>query len=91
MIRIKVSNLMGKYKMKNSDLAELSGIRPNTISELFYERIKRFDVEILNRLCKAFKCQVGDILEYIPDEEYKPMEQPEWVKKRARKAKASDY
>lgn len=91
MIKIKVSDLLEKYQMKRRHLAELSGIRPGTVSELYYETIKRFDVETLNRLCKAFDCQVGDILEYIPDDKYKPSEQPEWVKKRTRKAKASEY
>ena len=69
MIRIKVSELLGKHKMSRKDLSNVTNIRPNTVSALYDETIKRIDVEMLDKLCKAFKCQVSDILEYVPDDE----------------------
>ncbi len=69
MIRIKVSDLLGKYKMSRKDLSDVANIRPNTVSALYNETIKRIDVEMLNRLCKVFNCQISDLLEYVPDDE----------------------
>lgn len=67
MIRIKVSELLGKHKMSRKNLSDITGIRPNTVSTLYDETIKRLDVDMINKLCKAFNCQISDLLEYIPD------------------------
>jgi putative transcriptional regulator len=68
LIKINVSELLGKHKMNQKKLSELTGIRPNTISMLYHETIQRIDIDILNKLCKVFSCQVSDLLEYIPDD-----------------------
>lgn len=60
---------MGKNKMSRKDVSELTGIRPNTVSALYDETIQRLDKDMINKLCKAFKCTISDLLEYIPDEE----------------------
>ena len=67
MIRIKLSELMGKEKMTRKHLAELTGIRPNTIGDLYREDVKKIDIQTLNKLCKIFNCKVGELLEYVPD------------------------
>lgn len=64
MIRIKVAELLGKHKMSRKKLSQITGIRPNTISSLYYETIKRLDVEMLDKLCQAFDCKIEDIIEY---------------------------
>lgn len=69
MIKVKVSELLGKHKMSRKNLADITGIRPNTVSALYDETIKRLDVDMLNQLCKAFNCSISDLLEYVPDEE----------------------
>lgn len=67
MIRIKISDLLGKHKMNQKTLADLTKIRPATISKMYYEETKRIDINQLNSLCKAFNCEISDLLEYIPD------------------------
>jgi len=67
-IRIKVSDMLGKHKMTQKDLAVQAGIRPATVSAMYHETIKRLEVEHLDALCRVFKCQPGDLLEYVPDE-----------------------
>jgi len=69
MIKIKVSDLLGKHKMTRKQLAEKAGIRPNTVSSLYDESIQRLDKTMLNNICKTFNCEISDILEYVPDEE----------------------
>lgn len=68
MIKIKLSDLLGKHKMTQKALAEMADIRPATVSKMYYEEIKRIDVKHLNNICKAFNCEISELLEYIPDE-----------------------
>ncbi|HPF44454.1 MAG TPA: helix-turn-helix transcriptional regulator [Syntrophomonadaceae bacterium] len=68
MIRIKLSEVMGRLRIKQSELIRRTGIRPGTINNLYYERTLRLEIEHLNRLCEALECQPGDLLEYVPDE-----------------------
>ena len=37
-------------------------------SRWYYEEIKRIDINQLNNICKAFNCEISDLLEYVPDE-----------------------
>lgn len=34
---------------------------------MYYEETKRIDVKHLNNLCKAFDCEISELLEYVPD------------------------
>lgn len=71
MIKIKLSDLLGKNKMTQKALAEMAHIRPATVSKMYYEETKRVDIDQLNRICHAFNCEISDLLEYIPDENHK--------------------
>lgn len=67
MIKIKLSDLLGKNKMTQKSLAELAHIRPATVSKMYYEETKRVDISQLNNICRVFNCEISDLLEYIPD------------------------
>ncbi len=67
-IRIHISTLLGQRKMTQKELSDLTGIRPNTISNMYYETVKRIEVQHIEALCKALKCSVGEIIEYIEEE-----------------------
>lgn len=67
MIRIKLSDLLGKHKMNQRALSRLTNIRPATISKMYYEETKRIDISQIDSLCKAFDCEVSELFEYVPD------------------------
>ena len=67
MIKIKLSDLLGKNKMTQKALSEITNIRPATVSKMYYEEVKRIDIKHLNNICKAFNCEISELLEYIPD------------------------
>jgi len=69
MIRIKISELLGIHKMTRKKLADLVGVRPNTIGDMYNENTKKIDIELLNKICKTLDCKVEDVLEYISDED----------------------
>lgn len=66
-IKINISRMLGERKMNMRELAEKTGIRPSTISNLYYEETKRIEIEQIDALCKALNCTVSDIFEYVED------------------------
>ncbi len=69
-IKWNLAYLMLDRDIKTGDLAAATGLHANTISKLkaFREMPKRLDSETLNKLCRALKCQPGDLLVWISDE-----------------------
>jgi putative transcriptional regulator len=49
-------------------LAAASGASVSTVQRLMNNKIKRVPLDDLALLCKYFRCQVGDILEYTSDD-----------------------
>lgn len=66
-VKIKLSDLLGKHKMTQKALSDITGIRPATISKIYYEEIKRIEIWQIDSICKAFDCSIQDLMEYIPD------------------------
>jgi len=66
-VKIKVSDMLGKYKMTMKELSDKTGIRPNTISNLYYEEAKRIEFNQIESLCRVFNCKIEDIFEFIED------------------------
>ena len=68
-IKFKLKILLAIHEMTQKQLAELTGIRPPTISAICTNSIKELPVGVLEKLCKALNCQPGDIMEYVDDED----------------------
>lgn len=50
-----------------------AGVSGSTIARLMsLDPVKRIDGTTLSGLCKYFNCQVGDLLEYVPETEVLP-------------------
>ena len=54
-------------RWSQAQLSRLTGIRPNTISDLYNEFTERISLDQLNQICKILECDIADLLEYIPD------------------------
>lgn len=68
MIKCHLSKIMGEKRISMVDLEKETGITRKTISKLYHEKTKMFDEEVLDKLCKFFKCPLSDLLEYIETE-----------------------
>ncbi|MGJ0846646.1 helix-turn-helix domain-containing protein [Tissierella praeacuta] len=65
LIKIKVKELLIEHNMSQKELADATGIRPNTISAYFHNNIQRIDVDHLNEFCKVFKLKdISELIEY---------------------------
>ncbi|BCZ46904.1 hypothetical protein psyc5s11_29710 [Clostridium gelidum] len=67
MIRIYLSRVLGEKRWSQADLARKTGIRPNTISELYNELVERVNLEHLDKICEVLECDLTDILKYEPN------------------------
>lgn len=67
MIRVKLSEILGREKMTRKRLSDLTGIRANTICDIYNEKAKKIDLEHLDRICKVLDCSVDEILEFEDD------------------------
>lgn len=67
MIKCKLKDLRFNNGISQRDLADKTGIRYPTISEMERGASKAYSIENLNKLCSFFKCTIADILEYVPD------------------------
>ncbi len=68
MIRILLSTRLGERRMTQSDLARVTGIRSQTINELYHDFAERVSLDDLDLICEALDCDAGDILEYQKEE-----------------------
>jgi putative transcriptional regulator len=64
LIKCHLSKLMGERKLNIADLARELGVHRNTITLLYYEKAKRIDFDVLDKLCKYFNCTISDLLEF---------------------------
>ncbi len=69
MIEIHLSELMGRKKLKISELSRMTGLAPNTIGKLYHGKNRQIDLEVLDRVSTALGVEVGDILVKVPDTE----------------------
>lgn len=66
MIRCHLSTLMGRDKLRISDVAKSTGLNRSTITALYNETSTRVDLPAVESLCKLFQCQVGELFEIVP-------------------------
>jgi DNA-binding Xre family transcriptional regulator len=62
----KLWKLLIDRELKKKDLREMTGISPATLSKM--GRNETVSGEVLVKVCTALHCDVGDIMEIIPEE-----------------------
>jgi len=69
MIKCRLAILLAERKLRVADVVRATNLSKTTLHKLYNEQSTRVDFETINTLCKFLNCQVGDIFEYIEDEE----------------------
>jgi len=69
MVRILLSTRLGERRLTQADLARMTGIRPNTISELYNEVATRVSLDHLDLICEALDCELTDLIVVTPNKE----------------------
>ena len=62
MIRILLSTRLGERRMTQSELARATGIRSQTINELYHDFAERVSLDDLDLICEALDCELDDLI-----------------------------
>ena len=54
-------------KIKKSSLTEMAGVSASTIAKLSHDEY--VSLEILERICRALHCEIGDVVEHSKEAE----------------------
>lgn len=72
-VEIKISELMGRHRIKQTELAEATGLRLATINALFHDRTSSVSKDTMARIVQALRRMtgrpytVGDLFEYVEE------------------------
>lgn len=69
MIRILLSTRLGERRMTQSELARATGIRSQTINELYHDFAERVSLDDLDLICEALDCELDDLIVREPNPE----------------------
>lgn len=64
---IKLWKLLLDRRMKKTDLKTFANISTTTIAKM--SKDLPVSMEVISKICKAFGCDVGDIMEILPDKD----------------------
>lgn len=64
MIVFKIKELLEKNKMSRYKLRQYTNFSYERVNDYYFNRVKAIKVEELEMLCKLFKCNVQDIVEF---------------------------
>jgi len=73
MIRFRLTELVADKAFKErrvvslTEIAEATGIHRATLSKMANQPGANVGSDIIDKLCKYFGCQTGDLLVYVPD------------------------
>lgn len=68
MIKVLLSSRLGDLRLTQADLARKTGIRPNTINELYHEIAGRVSLEHLDLICEALNCELSELIVRVPSQ-----------------------
>ena len=68
-IIVNLDVMLARRTMKLNELSKIVGVNVSNLSILKSGRAKSIRFSTLDAICEALKCQPGNILEYVKEEE----------------------
>ncbi len=59
---VDIKSIMLSKGISQNILSKITGLSINTIRAYYHSNIKRVDLDVVSRLCKALNCKIEDIL-----------------------------
>ncbi|WP_251490394.1 helix-turn-helix domain-containing protein [Otoolea muris] len=66
----KLWKLLIDKDMRKKDLRALTGVSTTTMSRL--SKDENVSTEMISKICSVLNCDVGDIMEFVPDKKEEP-------------------
>lgn len=63
--------LLAERRLKVADAVRATGISKTTLHKIYNDQSSRIDFDTIDKLCAYLNVEVGDIFEYVKDEETK--------------------
>ncbi len=67
-IKIKLSELIEKNGLSKNKLSQRAEMERTQLNRYCDGSVTRLDTDVLARLCTALRCEIGDLLEFVPPE-----------------------
>ena len=67
MVRLTIDKYLDTHGITRYELAKRTEVKFQTIDRYYKNRVVRYDSYILDRICAALECDLGDIIEYVKD------------------------
>jgi len=67
MIRICLDETLARKNISRYELAKRTGIQYQIIDNYYKNRVKRYDGFVLERICAALDCGIGDVIKYVKE------------------------
>lgn len=64
MIRIKLDEFLTKHNITRYELSKRAKIQYQIVDNYYKNKVKRYDSDILDRICSALDCSISDIIDF---------------------------
>ncbi|MGH9908095.1 MAG: helix-turn-helix domain-containing protein, partial [Pyrinomonadaceae bacterium] len=61
----KLSTVLGARRIKVADVVRDTGIARATVDRYYYDTVKSFDRDVMDKLCAYLKLKPGDLLQLV--------------------------
>lgn len=68
MIKNNLPVLLAQRRMKITELERATKLSRTTLIAFYYEKSKGVKFETLDRICKALNCGIGELVEYVAED-----------------------
>ena len=65
MVKLILDKALDKYGITRYQLSKMTGVQYQIIDNYYKNKVKRYDSDILDRMCIALDCSISDIIEHI--------------------------
>jgi len=66
-VRIKLDKHLETLGITRYEVSKRTGIKFQTIDNYYKNKVIRYDSHILSQICTRLECDIGDIIEFIPE------------------------
>ncbi len=66
MVKINLKRLLAEHRLNQSELAEMTGIRPSTICNMCNNNERFIKPENIDKICTVLGCGIADLIKYEP-------------------------
>ena len=65
-VRIKLAEIIKKENISKNKLSQKAELQRTQTNNYCNNKISRLDIDVLARICTVLKCEISDLLEFIP-------------------------